>query len=114
MPSLKNTVQSGENVSKDDVCFLMSSTIIVDELLQEIEVTLPELVYCATSSIGQREFSASMQVGLKAERTIIIDHDEYDGQKEVEYNRKKYSIYRTFVRDDGNIELYCEVRTGGN
>lgn len=114
MPSLKNTVQSGENVSKDDVCFLMSSTIIVDELLQEIEVTLPELVYCATSSIGQREFSASMQAGLKAERTIIIDHDEYDGQKEVEYNRKKYSVYRTFVRDDGNIELYCEVRTGGN
>ena len=112
MPSLKNTVQSGENVSKDDVCFLMSSTIIVDELLQEIEVTLPELVYCATSSIGQREFSASMQAGLKAERTIIIDHDEYDGQKEVEYNRKKYSVYRTFVRDDGNIELYCEVRTG--
>lgn len=114
MPSLKNTAQSGENVSKDDVCFLMSSTIIVDELLQEIEVTLPELVYCATSSIGQREFSASMQVGLKAERTIIIDHEEYDGQKEVEYNRKKYSIYRTFVRDDGNIELYCEVRTCGN
>lgn len=112
MPSLKNTVQSGENVSKDDVCFLMSSTIIVDELLQEIEVTLPELVYCATSSIGQREFSASMQAGLKAERTIIIDHDEYDGQKEVEYNRKKYSVYRTFVRDDGNIELYCEVRIG--
>ena len=112
MPSLKNTVQSGENVSKDDVCFLMSSTIIVDEILQEIEVTLPELVYCATSSIGQREFSASMQAGLKAERTIIIDHDEYDGQKEVEYNRKKYSVYRTFVRDDGNIELYCEVRTG--
>lgn len=114
MPSLKNTVQSGKNVSKDDICFLMSSTIIIDELLQEIEETLPELVYCATSSIGQREFSASMQAGLKAERTIIIDHDEYDGQKEVEYNRKKYSVYRTFVRDDGNIELYCEVRTGGN
>lgn len=112
MPSLKNTVQSGENVSKDDVCFLMSTTIIVDELLQEIEVTLPELVYCATSSIGQREFSASIQAGLKADRTIIIDHDEYDGQKEVEYNRKKYSVYRTFVRDDGNIELYCEVRIG--
>lgn len=114
MPSLKNTVQNGENVSKDDVCFLMSSTIIVDELLQETEVTLPELVYCATSSIGQREFSASIQAGLKAERTIIIDHEEYDGQKEVEYNRKMYSVYRTFVRDDGNIELYCEVRSGVN
>lgn len=114
MPSLKSTVQSGIHVSKDDICFLMSSTIIVDEILQEIEVTLPELVYCATSSIGQREFSITMQAGLKAERTIIIDNDEYDGQKELEYNRKLYAIYRTFVRDDGDIELYCEVRTGGN
>ena len=114
MPSLKPTTQSGEYVSKDDVCFLMTTTIILDELLQEIEVKLPEMVYCATSSIGQREFSTTMQSGLKAELTILIDHDEYDGQKEVEYNRKMYSIYRTFVRDDGDVELYCEVRVGGN
>lgn len=114
MPSLKQAINNGQHISKDDVCFLMSSTIIVDELLQEIEITLPELVYCAPVSIGQREFSVAMQAGLKAQLTLIIDHDEYDGEKEVEYNRMKYSIYRTFVRDDGDIELYCEVRKGGN
>jgi transposase-like protein len=92
----------------------MSTSIIVDELLQQIEVTLPELVYCSKLSVGQKEFSVTMQKGLKAEMTIIMNHDEYDGEKVLEYNRKKYSIYRTFVRDDGNIELYCEVRVGGN
>ena len=114
MPSLKPTPQSGQNVSKDDVCFFMTTTTTLDDLLQEIEIQTPEMVYCATSSIGQREFSATMQNGLKAQLTIIINHDEYDGQREVEYNRVMYSIYRTFVRDDGDIELYCEVRVGGN
>lgn len=114
MPSLKQSIGSSQRISKDDVCFLMSSTIIVDELLQEIEITLPELVYCAPVSIGQREFSIAAQAGLKAQITLIIDYDEYDGEKEVEYNRMKYSIYRTFVRSDGDIELYCEVRKGVN
>jgi len=114
MPSLKHTIGNGQHISKDDVCFLMSSTLIVDELLQETEITLPELVYCAPISIGQREFSVAAQVGLKAQLTLIIDHDEYDGEKVVEYNRMKYSVYRTFVRGDGDIELYCEVRKGVN
>lgn len=113
MPSLKQSIVRGKHFSKDDICFLMSTIITVDELFQQIEVKQPEMVYCAVSSIGQNEFSASMQNGLKANLTIIIDYDEYDGQKSVEYNRKMYSVYRTFVRDDGDVELYCEVKIGG-
>ncbi|MGA3598581.1 hypothetical protein [Lysinibacillus agricola] len=113
MPSLKQSIGSGKHFSKDDICFLMSTKITVDELFQQIEVALPEMVYCAVSSIGQNEFSVSMQNGLKARLTIIVDYDEYDGEKQVEYNRQMYSVYRTFVRDDGDIELYCEVRIGG-
>ncbi|MCY9547292.1 hypothetical protein [Lysinibacillus xylanilyticus] len=114
MPSLKQVIGNNQHISKDDVCFLLSSTTVVDDLLQEIEITLPELVYCAPVSIGQREFSIAAQAGLKAQLTLIIDYDEYDGEKEVEYNLVKYSVYRTFVRNDGDIELYCEVRKGGN
>lgn len=114
MPSLKQSIGSKTHVSKDDVCFLMSTTIIVDELMQQIEVTTPEMVYCAVTTVGQREFGIAMQHGLKAQLTIIINYDEYDGQKQVEYNRKMYSVYRTFVRDDGDIELYCEARLGVN
>lgn len=113
MPSLKQSIGRGKNYSKDDICFLMTTKIIVDDLFQQIEVMEPEMVYCAASSIGQNEFSISMQHGLKASMTIIIDYDEYDGQKSVEYNRQMYSVYRTFVRDDGDIELYCEVKIGG-
>lgn len=112
MPSLKRSQNYGKHISLDDVCFLMSKTITVDELQQEIIEYLPELVYCSKLSIGQREFTATMQKGLKAQFTLVIDYDEYDGEKEVEYDKKIYSIYRTFVRDDGYIELYCEERVG--
>ncbi|WP_025115354.1 hypothetical protein [Lysinibacillus fusiformis] len=113
MPSIKQSIGRGKNYSKDNICFLISSKITVDELFQQIEITVPEMVYCAVSSIGQNEFSVSMQNGLKARLTIIVDYDEYDGETQVEYNRQVYSVYRTFVRDDGDIELYCEVKIGG-
>ena len=112
MPSLKQSQNNGEHISLDDVCFLMSQIITVDELQQEIIEYLPELVYCSKLSIGQGEYSVTMQNGLKAQFTLVIDYDEYDGEKEIEYDRNVYSIYRTFVRKDGYIELYCEERVG--
>lgn len=113
MPSLKQSMGNNKHASKDDVCFLMSTTIENDELLQEIEIPVERQVFCDRLSIGQKEFTVSMQNGLKVEMTIVIDHDEYDYEQKLKYRDKVYSIYRTFVRSDGDIELYCEVRVGG-
>lgn len=113
MASIKPSSGSRKNISLDDVCFLMTIDIQKDELMQEVEILLPELVFCSVVSIGQKEFTASMQAGMKSELLLIVNYDEYEGQRVIEYNRALYSIYRTFVRDDGNIELYCEVRVGG-
>lgn len=114
MPSIKPSVGDKNSVSLDDICFLMSATIVEDEIGQQIETLLPEMVYCSVVSIGHKEFGIAAQANLKAERTILINHDEYDGQTTIEYNRKKYNVYRTFVRTDGHIELFCEVKVGGN
>ena len=37
---------------------------------------------------------------------------EYEGQMRVKYGNDIYSIYRSYVRDDGRIELYTEKRVG--
>lgn len=111
MPSIKPSTNN-KHISKDDICFLMTSITTFDDLRQETITTIPEMVYCAVISISQQEYSVTMQNGLKERLTIIIDHDEYDSQKLVEYNRTMYSVYRTFVRSDGDIELYCEIRAG--
>ena len=43
---------------------------------------------------------------------LIVDADSYDNEKYLEYQKKKYSIYKTFGRKDGFTELYCEVKAG--
>lgn len=112
MPSLKQSTGHKERVSKDDYCFLISEIITQDELLQDIVSKSERQLFCSKLSIGQKEFTSTFQ-SLKSEMVIIIDHDEYDGEKLLMYGEETYSIYRTFVRSDGDIELYCEVRVGG-
>lgn len=114
MSSLKQSIGNKKHASKDDVCFLISTTITKDELLQEIKTDVERQVFCDRLSVGQKEFAVSMQNNLKPEMTIVMDHDEYDYESKLRYRDKSYSIYRTFVRDDGDIELYCEVRVGGH
>jgi SPP1 family predicted phage head-tail adaptor len=112
MPSLKQTMHTGEYISLDDVCFLVSVEITKDELMQEIEKETERQIFCTLSNISRQEFSVSMKAGLKASKVIIVDYDEYDGEEKVKYDGHAYSIYRTFVRKDGYIELYCEERVG--
>ncbi|MEK4494493.1 hypothetical protein [Ureibacillus sp. FSL W8-0352] len=102
-----------DSISKDDVCYLIPTIIVKDELLQEIRKDgEPRQVFCAALSIGQREFSVSFVNALKAEKVLLLDYDEYDGEEIVIHDDQHYIIYRTFVRDDGDIELYCAMRAG--
>lgn len=113
MASLKQSIGYKRHMSLDDVGYLINSITIVDDLLQEVQNETRELVYCSALSIGQKEFGVTMQNKLRAEKVFVIDYDTYDGQNKFEYRSTVYSIYRTFVRNDGYIELYCEVRIGG-
>ena len=37
---------------------------------------------------------------------------DYNGAKEVEFDGKRYGIYRTYLRQDELLELYLERKTG--
>jgi predicted RNA-binding protein associated with RNAse of E/G family len=43
---------------------------------------------------------------------LIVDSDAYDNEKFLNYQGKKYSIYKSFQRIDHFTELYCEVKAG--
>lgn len=63
-----------------------------------------------------RDVSASESLrpveGLRPSKVFDVLMTEYDGQEVVEYNKNKYHIYRTYLRDDARIELYGGVRIG--
>jgi hypothetical protein len=43
---------------------------------------------------------------------FIIDGDSYGDEKLLSYQGKNYSIYKTYRRTDGFIEVYAEVKIG--
>lgn len=81
--------------------------------MQDIEVETPREVFAEKRSISQSEFFNAGQTDIKAEKCFVIYSHEYNDERFLIYENKKYSIYRTYEKDE-DIELYCEVRTGGN
>lgn len=112
MPYLKSNIGNVQNISLDDVCSLISITTAKDEIGNFIKSEKFFMVFCSKMSITRAEFNAAGALGLKPDVMLIIDADAYGDEKLVEYQDKKYSIYKTFQRVDGFMELYCEVRTG--
>jgi hypothetical protein len=112
MPSIKSSIGNPKNPSLDDVCNLLSITTTKDELGQPIKVEKPFMVFCSKLSITRAEFNAAGMLGHKPEMMLIVDSDSFDQEKLLQYENTKYTIYKTFSRNDGFTELYCEVKSG--
>ncbi|MFB8328082.1 phage head closure protein [Bacillus wiedmannii] len=85
-----------------------------DELNQvEVSEEFTRQVFCEKKSISQDEFFKAGQNGFKPKCLLIVYTLDYREEQKVKYCEKKYSIYRTYERDEERIELYCEVRSGG-
>lgn len=69
-------------------------------------------VFAEVGSVGQSEFFAAAQNGLKAQFQFKVWPDEYSNQPYVEYNGQRYSIYRTYEPPGQKVELYAEVKIG--
>lgn len=110
MPSLKSSIGNRAHISMDDVCNLLSmETTGQDDLGQPIIKEKPYMVFCSKLSITRAEFSVAGQMGHKPEILLVVDSDSYEDEKKLEYNKKKYNIYKTFRTSEGFTELYCEV-----
>jgi SPP1 family predicted phage head-tail adaptor len=110
MPSLKSSIGNREHISLDDTCNLLSmETTGHDDLGQPIIKEKPFMVFCSKLSITRAEFSVAGQMGHKPDMLLIVDSDSYDDEKKVEYQNKKFNVYKTFRTKEGFTELYCEV-----
>lgn len=70
-------------------------------------------VFAQIYPIGRDEFHAAGVNGYKAENRFDVWAEEYDEQPELQFGKKRLTIYRTYgVRADGKIELYAAERVG--
>ena len=80
-----------------------------DDLGQPIIQEKPFMVFCSRLSITRAEHSTAGQLGHNPDMLLIVDSDSYENEKNVEYGGKRFSIYKSYMRNDGFTEIYCEV-----
>lgn len=91
---------------------LVSKTYVVDAIGQRIATDVLKEIWCDFKSVSGQEFAQAGANGIKARFVFAIWEKEYNNETELIFDGVAYSIYRTYSRDDGRIELYTEKRVG--
>ena len=78
-----------------------------------IDVETTRTLTATIGSLARAEWAAAAQAGLNPEGVAFLrDSDDYEDEKIIEVNDKRYIIYRTFMTSDGGIELYYRQAVG--
>lgn len=98
----------------DDVAILIKTIYGKDEIKQTVEIEVSRtLVPVQKFSITRAEWFEAGRSGLRPSFMLTTSIHNYDGELTVEFEGKKYGIYRTFEDvENETIELYCEVKAG--
>ena len=79
-------------------------------VLQPTETT--KTVFCDVGSVTGSEIAEFGRNGINPELRMTMFRYDYGGQRIVEYNGDRYSVYRTYFARNDTIELYVERRGG--
>lgn len=99
-------------MDRSNVVTLISKSYEMDSLNQPRAVEDKREVFCNVASVTQTEWFNGGQQGFKPEWRITMFAPDYHNEEELELNLVRYSVYRTYIRQDEMIELYVEKRTG--
>ena len=91
---------------------LISIEYSQDDLGQWVETRTETDVFALVESVTMSEFYQAGMQGFKPEFRMLVWMSEYNDQEILEYKGKVYDVYRTYMRNDGRIELYVNIRKG--
>ena len=91
----------------DDVT-LISSILVPDEYGNQIPTETRRVVQGTKREVAMNEFYVAAQAGIRPSVEVIIHSFEYEGEQAVIYQSSRYSVVRTYQRNDDEIELYLE------
>lgn len=89
----------------NDVITLVSYTETIDRYGLTTRTETTKTVFAEVKSIGQSEFYQAMAQGLKPEiKFVIADYYDYNNEKEIVWNTKRYNVLRTY-RQNNTLEI---------
>lgn len=102
-------------MTRDTELTLITPVMVTDAYGIPQEST-PEtrVVYARVESVSRSEFFEAGRNGLSPEFKFTMFAYDYDGQKIVEYQGKRYAVYRTYLGRDDTLELYVQEEGRSN
>ncbi|WP_169908364.1 phage head closure protein [Metabacillus halosaccharovorans] len=94
-----------------DVIFLLSITITVDEIGNQIEQSQEREVFANEFDISTTEYYQAGALGLKPEKKFEVYNFEYNGETKFKYNNDIYDIIRTQTKGE-KIRLTGAIKNG--
>lgn len=94
---------------------LLKKTYTTDDMGQKLYTTESKTVYATITSISRAEwvsYSQTGRQGLVPAYVATVFFGDYEGENECVYDGQTYGIYRTYERDDEQVELYLEKKAG--
>lgn len=98
-------------MNRSNTCKLIGASWQKDDygVMQKTETSTE--VFCDVTSVSASEWFEGGRNGLNPEKRVIMFLYDYAGEKVVEIDGVRFTIYRTYV-DRDEIELYLEKRKG--
>lgn len=75
---------------------------------EELTIDIP----CMVKSVTQSEWAQAMTVGFMPQYCLVINEANYSDEKIAVFQGKRYSVYRTYARNDNMVELYLKAKAG--
>lgn len=91
---------------------LISKSYTVDEIGVPVATETKLSRYATKSSINQSEYYQGGLQGLMPFACYTVRMTEYNGEDELEDGSERLTVYRTYNRTDGRVELYTTRRKG--
>ena len=79
-----------------------------DEIGNDIPIETRRSVLCKVKSVGRTEYYAAATSELRPEIVFTMHKYEYNDEKKVEFEGKRYTVIRPYAINFEEIELTCE------
>ncbi len=99
-------------MDRSNVLTLVAFSSYKDDIGQIKTYETYTLVPCRVNSVTRSEWATGVQLGLNPDYQIMIFQGDYNGEKECIFEGYRYSIYRTFMGRNDNLELYLTRKLG--
>lgn len=99
-------------MDRSNECYLIAETRTQDAYGVEQVQQTERHVFCNVSSVTQREWFEGGRIGLNPEYRMTMFSYDYAGEQLLKFNGIIYSIYRTYITDNDEIELYVQRKQG--